>query len=111
MYLDNQYIIPDGLYWPEILRKDVSKSGTTLQPIFEAFTNSIEAIRDKQKIDSTHKGEIIIKIFSTETTVPDSFCFSTLSIIDNGIGFNDIGYAVAEVVQYQIQTQHIAGFL
>lgn len=89
MYQDNQYVIPDGLYWPEILRKDVSKSGTTLQPIFEAFTNSIEAIRDKQKIDPNHKGEIIIKIFSTETTVPDSFSFSSLSIIDNGIGFNN----------------------
>lgn len=89
MYQDNQYIIPDGLYWPEILRKDVSKSGTLLQPIFEAFTNSIEAIRDRQKIDTSHKGEIIIKIYSTETTVKDSFSFSSISIIDNGIGFND----------------------
>ncbi len=89
MYQDNQYIIPDGLYWPEILRKDVSKSGTLLQPIFEAFTNSIEGIRDRQKIDTSHKGEIIIKIYSTETTVKDSFSFSSISIIDNGIGFND----------------------
>ncbi len=89
MYQDNQYIIPDGLYWPEILRKDVSKSGTSLQPIFEAFTNSIEAIRDRRKFDTSHKGEIIIKIYSTETTVKDSFSFSSISIIDNGIGFND----------------------
>lgn len=88
MYQDNQYIIPDGLYWPEILRKDVPKSGTSLQPIFEAFTNSIEAIRDRQKIDTSHIGEIIIKIYSTETTVKDSFSFSSISIIDNGIGFN-----------------------
>lgn len=89
MYQNNQYIIPDGLYWPEILRKDVSKSGTSLQPIFEAFTNSIEAIRDRQKTDAKYKGEIIIKIYSTETTVIDSFSFSSISIIDNGIGFND----------------------
>ncbi len=89
MYQDNQYIIPDGLYWPEILRKDVSKSGTSLQPIFEAFTNSIEAIRDRRKFDTSHKGEIIIKIYSTETTVKNSFSFSSISIIDNGIGFND----------------------
>lgn len=89
MYQDNQYIIPDGLYWPEILRKDISKSSTSLQPIYEAFTNSIEAIRDRQKIDSTHKGEITIKIYSTENTTPDSYTFSSLSIIDNGIGFND----------------------
>ena len=89
MYQDNQYVIPDGLYWPEILRKDVSKSGTSLQPIFEAFTNSIEAIRDRQKLEKNLKGEITIKIYSTETTVQDSFCFSSISIIDNGIGFND----------------------
>ena len=78
MYQDNQYIIPDGLYWPEILRKDISKSSTALQPIYEAFTNSIEAIRDRQKIDSAHKGEITIKIYSTETTTPDSYAFSSL---------------------------------
>lgn len=89
MYQDNQYIIRNGLFWPEIIRKDVPKSGTTLQPIFEAFTNSIEAIRDKQKIDTNHKGEIIIKIFASETTIPESYSFSSLSIIDNGIGFNE----------------------
>lgn len=45
---DNDYISQQGLYWPEVLRKDIP----TLQPIYEAFTNSIEAIRDKQKIDA-----------------------------------------------------------
>lgn len=88
-YADNQFIVRNGLYWPEILRKDVPKSGTALQPIYEAFTNAIEAIRDKQKIHPNHKGEITIKIFSTESTVKDSFNFSHLSITDNGIGFND----------------------
>lgn len=88
-YADNQFIVRNGLYWPEILRKDVPKSGTALQPIYEAFTNAIEAIRDKQKIHSNHKGEITIKIFSTESTVKDSFNFSHLTITDNGIGFND----------------------
>lgn len=89
MYQENQYIIPDGLYWPEILRKDVSKSGTSLQPIFEAFTNSIEAISDKQKNITNYKGKITIKIFSTDTTIENSFSFSSLLIIDNGIGFNN----------------------
>lgn len=88
-YKDNQFIIQNALYWPEILRRDVPKSKIVLQPVYEAFTNAIEAIRDKQKRDSGHKGEIIIKIFSTETTIKDSFSFSSLSITDNGIGFND----------------------
>jgi hypothetical protein len=88
-YESNQFIISDGLYWPEILRKDVPKSITALQPVYEAFTNAIEAIRDKQKRKSEHKGEIVIKIYSIETTVEDSFSFSSLSITDNGIGFSD----------------------
>lgn len=89
MYQNNHFIIPDGLYWPEILRKDVSKSGTSLQPIFEAFTNSLEAIRDQKKNHKNYEGEIVIKINSTETTIQDCFSFSSLTIIDNGIGFND----------------------
>lgn len=86
---DNQFIVRNGLYWPEILRKDVPKSGFTLQPIFEAFTNALEAIRDKQKQHPEHKGEIKIKIFSTKTTDVEKTNFSHLSITDNGIGFND----------------------
>lgn len=86
---DNHFIVRNGLYWPEILRKDVPKSGFTLQPIFEAFTNALEAIRDKQKDYPEHKGEIIIKIYSTESTVKDKTNFSQLSITDNGIGFNN----------------------
>lgn len=86
---DNQFIVRNGLYWPEILRKDVPKSGFTLQPIFEAFTNALEAIRDKQKQHPEHKGKIKIKIFSTKTTDVEKTNFSHLSITDNGIGFND----------------------
>jgi hypothetical protein len=85
----DEFIVRNGLYWPEILRKDVPKSKTTLQPIFEAFTNSIEAIRDKQKLNPTFKGEITIKIFVVEGIVERSFHFKKCSILDNGIGFNE----------------------
>lgn len=88
-YQDDQYIVPNGIFWPEILRKDVPKSSTSLQPIYEAFTNAIEAIRDKQKIESTFKGEICMKIYSTEASVANNFNFSSLSITDNGIGFDN----------------------
>jgi hypothetical protein len=85
---NNLFISQDGLFWPEILRKDVPKSSTSLQPIFEAFTNSLEAIRDKKKLHPNFRGEINIKIHSTEATVKDTYNFSHLSIIDDGIGFN-----------------------
>lgn len=87
-YEDNQYIVPESLYWKGVLH-NFSKSRTALQPIFEAFTNSIEAIKIKQQIEPSHKGEILIKINATETTVPDAFNFANISITDNGIGFDD----------------------
>jgi len=89
IYIENQFITPDYLYWPEILRKDIPKSGTALQPIYECFTNALEAIKDKQILFSETKGEILIKIFSTESLTPNNFIFSRMEIIDNGIGFNE----------------------
>lgn len=87
-YEENQYIVPESLYWKGVLH-NFSKSRTALQPIFEAFTNAIEAIKIKQQTEPAHKGEIAIRINATETTVPDSFNFASLSITDNGIGFDD----------------------
>lgn len=87
-YEDNQYIVPESLYWKGVLH-NFSKSRTALQPIFEAFTNAIEAIKIKQQIDNDFKGEIVIKIIATETTVVGSTNFSSISITDNGIGFDD----------------------
>ena len=89
IYTDNQFINSDSLFWEDILRRDITKSQRALQPIFEAFTNSIEAIKDNQKLHPNIPGEITIKIYSTESTSVEQFNFSTLSITDNGIGFND----------------------
>jgi hypothetical protein len=88
-YTDNQFINSEFIYWDDILRRDITKSGKPLQPIFEAFTNAIEAIKDAQKVHLQNQGEITIKINSTESTITDQFIFSSLSITDNGIGFND----------------------
>ena len=87
-YEDNQFIVPESLYWKGVLH-NFSKSRTALQPIFEAFTNAIEAIKLKQQIENDLKGEIVIKINATEATVIGSTNFLSISITDNGIGFDD----------------------
>ncbi len=87
-YEDNQYIVPESLHWKGVLL-NFSKTRAALQPIFEAFTNAIEAIKIKQESEPSHKGKISIRINATETTVQDSFNFSSLSISDDGIGFDD----------------------
>jgi hypothetical protein len=86
-YKDNQFIIAQDLSFVGVLQ-DIKKSKTALSPIFECFTNALEAIKIKQNAAKTHKGEIVIKINASETTV-QSTELNSISIIDNGIGFNN----------------------
>lgn len=87
IYKDNQFITAQDLSFVGILH-DIKKSKTSLQPIFECFTNALEAIKIKQISDSNYKGEIRLKINASETTV-QSTEFNSISITDNGIGFNE----------------------
>lgn len=86
-YKNNQFIIAHDLSFVGVLH-DIKKSKTALQPIFECFTNALEAIKIKQNTAKSHKGEITIKINASETTV-QSTELNSVSIFDNGIGFND----------------------
>lgn len=86
-YKDNQFIKAQDLSFVGVLH-DIKKSQKALQPVFECFTNALEAIKIKQKSNADYKGEILIKIFASETTV-QSTEFNGLSITDNGIGFNN----------------------
>lgn len=86
-YKDNQFIIAQDLSFVGVLH-DIKKSKTALQPIFECFTNALEAIKIKQNTAKSHKGEITIRINASETTF-QSTELNGISITDNGIGFND----------------------
>lgn len=86
-YKDNQFITAQDLSFVGVLH-DIKKSKSALQPIFECFTNALEAIKIKQTFDDKHKGEILLKIHTSELTT-QSTEFNSLSIIDNGIGFNE----------------------
>ncbi|MDT0685228.1 ATP-binding protein [Autumnicola psychrophila] len=88
MKFENEsYITGEGIYYKGVLR-DIKRSKISFQPIYEAFTNSLEAVKIKSKTKTDFKGEIRIRIYSTQNT-DESLSFSRLEIEDNGIGFND----------------------
>jgi hypothetical protein len=89
-YTDNTHITTQDLMFRGVLH-DIKKSKVSLQPIFEAFTNAIEAIKIKSSLEPMFKGNISIRINAIETTV-ESTEFVSLSITDNGIGFNDLEF-------------------
>jgi hypothetical protein len=86
-YQDNQYISANDLSFTGVLH-DIKKSRTALQPVFEAFTNAIEAIKIKAPLQKDYKGKIQIRINATENTDKTSD-FTNIVISDNGIGFDE----------------------
>ncbi len=64
----------------------VKKSKNYLTPLFEAFTNSLEAIDTKYGKDAEEHGHITITLEVKK--IGDVIEFESLSIYDNGIGFN-----------------------
>lgn len=86
-YNDNQYVSASDLSFTGILH-DIKKSKTALQPIFEAFTNALEAIKDKKKVEGDFNGEIRINISSTQDAFGNTL-LDSITIRDNGIGFNE----------------------
>ena len=87
---ENKYLTAYGINYAGAIPKIKKKSKEQLQPIFEAITNSLEAIRQLQS--DTDNGKITIKfifkenLFSKENSAYD---FQEIIIEDTGIGFND----------------------
>jgi len=83
---DNTYIKTEGLLWEGVL-KSVTKSPNKLQPIFEAVTNSLEALTLLKRRDSEATGKIVIELHYTKTLFSDTeegnADFDKIMIIDN----------------------------
>ena len=92
MFDDNKYVKYNDLRWSGVL-KSIKKSPNVLQPLFEAFTNSLEAIklRQRERVDFSPYIKVTLNFYSNlhgeRSTIKD------ISIEDNGIGFNEQSYA------------------
>lgn len=76
------------LRWSGIL-KSIKKSSNVLQPMFEAFTNSMEAIRIRQNKGDTFDAYINIILDFESDLMGESIDFVSLTIEDNGVGFDE----------------------
>lgn len=86
---ENYYITGgDAVYYPNAVRR-IKKSTDSLRPIYEVFTNSLEAI---QALGSSIENEYIkVKVFHKSGLFEDQklLSFDKIIIEDSGIGFND----------------------
>ena len=85
-YLSAKYVSYEGIL------KHFKISDIHLQPLFEAFTNSLEAIKLlKIRRGINLKGKIIVRYHIQKNLLPDvnPHEFLRLEVEDNGIGFDD----------------------
>jgi hypothetical protein len=85
-----KYLSTKGIYYPAEL-KTISKHPDCLQPLYEAFTNSWEAIIDKYGIDNLTSGKIEVEFYITELRNLSNEVereFVKIVIKDNGIGLD-----------------------
>ena len=70
----------------------LKKSKNLFAPLFEAITNSFEAISEKTYAEN-ESPNIIVNFYFTGTGLFDEIKnFSSFEVIDNGVGFNDAGF-------------------
>lgn len=86
--LTNGTFSPNSVDYNSLMKRRIRKSGNPLQPIFESFSNSIEATNGQQNsihIELYHLKEA--KIFGEE------YSFVAFSIVDDGEGFTPSSFS------------------
>jgi len=82
------FIPSQGLNWRGLL-KGFAKATNTIQPLFEAFTNSLEAIDMRKKIGDVFSPYIHVDFYFNQTLEGENDSLTRLVVTDNGIGFDD----------------------
>ncbi|ERJ89109.1 hypothetical protein HMPREF1989_00029 [Porphyromonas gingivalis F0566] len=82
----------NDLRWSGIL-KSIKKSPNLLQPLFEVFTNSLEAIKLRQRAGERFTPYINVSLIFRANLFGERDIIQEISVEDNGIGFNDESYS------------------
>jgi len=82
---EQHYISQRDIYYPAVLA-EIKKSKNQVQPILEAFTNALEAI--KMLSEPFDNGKVLIKFYYNKL-LDESLNLTQIEIEDSGIGFNE----------------------
>lgn len=91
-----RFISAQDLHWRGVL-KGVSKAADPFQPLYEAFTNSLEAIELRKRKGDHFTPYISVDFFYDTDTQGNNSDLSKMVISDNGIGFDDENFKRLQV--------------
>lgn len=87
-----EYISSEGLNWRGLL-KGFPKATNLMQPLYEAFTNSLEAIDMRKKRGDRFSPYIHLDFYFDQNIEGENDGLRRLIITDNGIGFDDDNFS------------------
>ena len=91
-----EYITGYGIRYANEIPTIRKKKDTPLQPVFEAITNSWEAIREKYTDEHIGLGHIKVSIYYMSNAMSEAesmFDFDKICVFDNGQGLDDKSYS------------------
>lgn len=79
--------IKQHISYPSMMKKQIKKHDMFLQPLFEAYSNSLEAIDGSDN-------SIVVRLKMSKTSLynENSLSFVSLEVSDTGIGFDSVNY-------------------
>lgn len=90
------FIPAQDLNWRGVL-KGVNKAADPLQPLYEAFTNSLEAIELRKRKGDYFSPQILVDFFYNADTEGKNSDLAKMVIVDNGIGFDNENFKRLQV--------------
>lgn len=98
----SKFIVNEDLLWSGVL-KGIAKSSIQLQPIFEALTNSLEAIVMRKNSGDNFNPYIDIEFRYNSSVDNENGGLISVTIKDNGIGFDEINFK--RLIRYKDDTK------
>lgn len=92
-----RFIPAVDLNWRGVL-KGVTKATDPYQPLFEAFTNSLEAIELRKSKGDHFSPSIFVDLFFNPDMDGKNTELVKLVVTDNGIGFDDVNFKRLQVL-------------
>ncbi len=82
---------PNSVDYESLMRRRIKKASSPLQPIYEAFSNSLEATEGKE-----NHVTIELHHIKSQNIFGEEYTYGSISIVDDGSGFTDESFSRLE---------------
>ena len=95
---------PNTVDYESLMRRRIRKSSSHLQPLYEAFSNSLEATEGKENYITIELHHI-----KSQNIFGEEYNYGAISIVDDGTGFTDESFSRFEILYDESKNKNNLG--